>query len=209
MSRTHKDVPYKVREIKNLKAGKVDHDHSRPDGYVRETYSSIYERGFEKTFNKSETKAINSFREFLYTLAPEYTFTEEENEGYYANPVFESYEYSQYARKSTPKTVTFKFRKLFVYRVTAFCTDYEHYDRVSGTDVRDGGRTTCTPSMSYEDYSSYPWREKAERKEYTRTRVRDRLSEYKALYNSGYDGDDMFGDDDISYNRCERKAWIY
>lgn len=142
MSRTYKDVPYHVREVKAMKAGFIKHDHVH---LGKEVCRSV---GYEVvTFEKSQVKEINAFEESLKILDPEtvqYTKTELGNNFHYS---LKNGDYSYYYSK---KLVEFKVTYFKKYRYTSYCTDTEHYK--DGFDTRDGGIAICTPDVySYEN----------------------------------------------------------
>jgi len=146
MSRTFKDVPQRVIEARNYKAGRIDHDHRAPRVHDRISYWA--DRELSVTFYKRDTKAINAYRAHLDSLGDEIEYTVEERPGAYTMARFGldgAYEPPVYG----PKTVAFVVHRRVRYHETAYCTDVEHYDPVTNTDTRDGGRVKCTPA--YED----------------------------------------------------------
>lgn len=143
MARTYKDAPQRVIEARNLEAGRVRHDHTPPSNFERPFYFS--DRELSRTFYKDEQKAIRAHRALLDDLSTAVVYTEEEVPNHKSGGVFSPEGY--YTPVSyRPKLVKFTVHRVRSYRETAYCTDAEHYDEATGTDVRDGGRVKCVPS---------------------------------------------------------------
>lgn len=144
MSRTLKDVPYKVIEKRALKNGLVDHDHSNM-GQVREFW--VNDRNLTKTFEKGESKAIYDYREYLKTL-DNIKVEEVEGGGDVKFHNLSQHDGFYYERTYEPKTITFEVKSYKESRYTNYCTDVDHYDPVTNTDTRDGGRIVCYPEFT-------------------------------------------------------------
>lgn len=145
MSKTKKDVPYRVIEQKMLQKGVQDHRH---DLLGQHSEGFRKSRELSKSFDKSESKAIYAYREYLKGLEG-ITFEEVESGGTsrYTNIATEDGCF-HWEREYTPKTISFEVSEPYSFRYTAYCTDAAHYDRETNTDTRDGGRVVCDPEWA-------------------------------------------------------------
>lgn len=93
-----------------------------------------------------------------------------------------------YKRKITEiKTYTYPIKEKY----TAYCTDWEHYDAETDTDIRDGGIVMCKPhlgSIGYNNDCDCGCKESLVLYKKNKNNYDDNYScnDYRDFYNSGY-----------------------
>lgn len=163
-------MSYKNAKLKAYKNGEVHHDHShlgRKEEFTIWVKSDEYSRSFwhedhndmQEYIDSLSTRIDVPYEVHIDTQRVFYDEVEHKNYEYsdsflssivpdHTELNFPSHypaaEYNGY-RKRKVYNVVVTIEKIITNYYTEYCTDYEHYDPITDTDTRDGGKVTCTP----------------------------------------------------------------
>lgn len=176
MSRTYKDLPYRVRVKRAIEEGKRDHHHNY-------RYSFEYENEEYIKIPKVNASEIYKVRQDL--KQKNVNFTEEEKPA--VRKFFINDDGALETKEETPKLIIFTIveKQVRKSRISEYCIEPEFYDHNTGRDTRNGKFASCEPYVANRKrcrclHCSTP-------KTYSPKNVNSHLCNLRKVYNSGLD----------------------
>lgn len=224
MSKTFRDKHYKTHLKELWKQGKIEHDH-RCLGtglFITPIKKYSYSDKYSTFFYKEDYNKALEYMQQIKTKQPEAQVTIEERkvvkDNYDDTIYFNDYNnfklidnyndnilnindcpgstYYDYSKKKIIVIIV-EFPKPNLY-YTKYCTDWDHYDPETNTDIRDNGIVTCKPNVYKTDYG-YKYYCDCEYCSSTKLNKRIQqekkflnLNDYKDYYNSGLTIEELY-----------------
>lgn len=218
MSRTYKDLPYRIKQLRKMKDGYFEHGFDHHFWTITNNQNKTYTRIEKVAFYKKDSAAIFAYRNTLDEEGFEYTI--EEEAGYPLTEAVYNERRSYYTRKVVgyePKKIVFHIEVEYERKrvLSDKCIEIENFVPHDFLDKSNGKMASCVPDVYSYDKKEYRagWGYGYDKIKRAKTSRNADLIKIAKAYNTlgeDYDelmGQDSFVKDEVIYEEIESNVW--
>jgi len=218
MSRTYKDLPYRVKQLHKMQDGHFEHGFDHHFWTIDQNSSKTYTRIEKVKFYKKDSASIFAYKKALDEQEFEYTI--EEEPGYPLTKAVYNPRLGFYTRSIIgyePKKIAFHIEVEYERKrvQSEKCVDAKDFDPHSFVDKSNGKIASCVPDVYFYDKKEYRsgWGWGNGRVKHSKTNRKANLKKIANTYNTlGEEYEELmekddFVNDEVIYEEVEKYIW--
>lgn len=218
MSRTYKDLPYRIKQLRKMKDGHFEHGFDHHFWTISNNQNRTYTRIEKVAFYKKDSAAILDYQKTLDK--EEFNYTIEEEAGYPLTEAVYNERFGYYTRKVIgyePKKIVFHIEVEYERKRVQSdkCVEAENFVPHSFVDKSNGKIASCVPDVYFYDKKEYRagWGYGYSKFKRAKTQRKANLNKIVKAYNTlGEEYDELmeqddFVQDEVIYKEVENNLW--